>query len=216
MFRGTQLFLALSMRKWTATLFLMMSTLSVMAQNSFAGSLEYNISNIDFLTKDTIDGKLFIYARDSLVRISYLFSDGKNQETIHHLSQHKMLSLIEVEGQFFAIQIKDTASSRSAFTYHKKLAWRKIATLNCRQASVSFSKGTLLLYYFKKIDARYFVGFNNAPGLPIKGQIPTENGMMTFDLQKIDYRTPPQSLFMPDKKYKVMGLDAFIQWSKGQ
>jgi len=204
------------MLKKTTTLFFILTSLLSVAQKSFVGSLEYNVSSIDFLSKDTINGKLFIYARDSLVRINYRFSDGKNQETIHHLGQHKMLSLLDVDGQYFAIQIKDTVKTSRKYIYHKRLVWSNFIELKCREAVVEFPEGSSLLYYYKKIDARYFVGFKNAPGLPVRGQIPTENGIMSFELDKIDRRTPPQGLFMPDKKYKVISLEAFMQWSKQQ
>jgi hypothetical protein len=186
------------------------------AQKPFVGSLEYNITTIDFVSKDTIDGKLFIYARDSLVRINYLFSNGKNQETIHHLKKQKLLSLIEIDGLYFAVQIKDTVSESTNYKYHKNKAKKTIAGLKCREANVEFPEGNTLIFYSKEIDAQYFVGLNNAPGLPTKGQFPTENGLMAFELQKIDHRLPPQGLFMPDKKYKVLSLEDFLQWSNKQ
>ncbi len=186
------------------------------AQKPFVGSLEYNISTVDYVMKDTIDGKLFIYARDSIVRINYLFADGKSQETIHHLEKRKLLSLIEINGQFMAIQIRDTTPSNQLCVIHKNLNWERIAGVRCREANAEFELGNFALFYYKNIPARYFVGFNSAPGLPAKGKIPTENGYMAFELQKIDERTPPQSLFIPDKKYKVMILDAFLPWSNGQ
>ena len=186
------------------------------AQKPFVGSLEYNISTVDYVMKDTIDGKLFIYARDSIVRINYLFADGKSQETIHHLEKRKLLSLIEINSQFMAIQIRDTTPSNQLCVIHKNINWERIAGVRCREANAEFELGNFALFYYKNIPARYFVGFNSAPGLPAKGKIPTENGYMAFELQKIDERTPPQSLFIPDKKYKVMSLDAFLQWSNGQ
>jgi hypothetical protein len=65
-------------------LFTVLSQLLV-AQKPFVGSLEYNLVSVDLINKDTIEGKLFIYALDSLVRYNYLMSDGKKQESIHHL-----------------------------------------------------------------------------------------------------------------------------------
>ena len=62
-----------------------------LAQKPFTGSLEYNLISIDMVSKDTVEGKLFIYALDSLVRYNYLMSDGKKQESIHHLDQQKLL-----------------------------------------------------------------------------------------------------------------------------
>ena len=213
---AAQLFLALFMFKSMVTLFFMMTTLLIMAQKPFVGSLEYNITTIDLITNDTLDGKLFIYARDSIVRINYRMANGKNQETIHHLKKHKLLSLIEIDSLYFAVQIKDTAAKSTSIVYHKNKVRQTIAGLKCREANVEFPNGNTLIFYTKEIDAQYFVGLNNAPGLPTKGQFPTENGLLAFELQKIDRRTPPQSLFVPDKKYKVLSLDAFIQWSKGQ
>jgi hypothetical protein len=39
---------------------------------------------------------------------------------------------------------------------------------------------------------------------------------MAFELQKSDKRTPPIQLFIPDKKYKVLPLEAFLEWTQTQ
>lgn len=192
------------------TLFTVLAQLFV-AQKPFAGSLEYDLIHVNMISNDTVKGKLFIYALDSMVRINYIMEDGKKQESIHHLGQQKLLSLIEIDGHFFAVQIKDTATETEAYTFKKLKHKTRIQELPCREATVYFSKGQLPLFYTKKIDARYFVGLNSAPGLPVKGQLPTDNGFMVFDLQKVDPRQPPLQLFIPDKKYKVIGLEQFFK-----
>lgn len=184
------------------------------AQKSFTGSLEYNLVSIDLMNKDTIEGKLFIYALDSLVRYNYLMADGKKQESIHHLGRQKLLSLIEIDGQFFAVQINDTAKAEHTFQFHKNWKWQRIAGLSCREANTETAEGNFFMYFTKSIPACYFVGLEGAPGLPVKGQIPTDFGYMAFELQKVDRRQPPFSLFVPDKKYKVLPLEAFLEWSQ--
>lgn len=186
------------------------------AQKPFVGSLEYNLVSVDLINKDTIEGKLFIYALDSLVRYNYLMSDGKKQESIHHLSKQKLLSLIELDGHFFAVQIQDTVQENTGFQYQKTAAKQRVLDFKCKEAIFIFPKGQTPLLYTKRIDARYFVGLNGAPGLPVKGQIPTDNGYMAFELQKWDELTPPIQLFIPDKKYKVLPLSAFLEWTQGQ
>lgn len=184
------------------------------AQKQFTGSLEYNLVSVDLLNKDTIEGKLFIYALDSLVRYNYLMSDGKKQESIHHLGRQKLISLIESDGLFFAVQINDTAKKVSSYQFHKHWEWQRIADLRCREAEVATKIETKPMYFTKSIPNRYFVGLEGAPGLPVKGQIPTDFGYMAFELQKVDRRQPPFSLFVPDKKYKVLPLEVFLEWSK--
>ncbi|MFM7007228.1 MAG: hypothetical protein ACKOWX_08235 [Flavobacteriales bacterium] len=198
-------------------LFILLSiTLNCFAQKPFTGSIEYNLISVDLVSKDTVKGKLFIYALDSLVRFNYLMADGKKQESIHHLGQQKLLSLIEIDNLYFAVQIKDTATETEDYRYEKRRTKQTIQGLKCREATVFFSKGQVPIYYAKKISARYFVGFNNAPGLPIKGQIPTENGYIAYDLQQISFRQPPLSLFIPDKKYKLISLDNFLKRAQGE
>jgi len=204
------------MHKLILLLSFLFFNLFAFGQKPFVGSLEYNLVSVDMISKDTVQGKLFIYALDSLVRYTYLMADGKKQESIHHLKRHKLLSLIELDGQFFAVQIQDTAKAIENFRYMKTRSKKQIAGLKCREANVESAKGNALLYYSKTIDARYFVGMNNAPGLPVKGQIPTDNGYMAFELQQISSKTPPIQLFIPDKKYKVLPLDAFLEWTQTQ
>jgi hypothetical protein len=186
------------------------------AQKPFIGHLEYNIINVDLMSKDTIRGKLFIYALDSLVRYNYIMEDGKKQESIHHLGQQKLLSLIEFDAHFFAVQIKDSNTENTDFKYQRMHSKQRIQGLKCKEARVISANGSLPLFYTKKIEPRYFVGLKQAPGLPIKGQIPTSNGYMAFDLQKIDERQPPLQLFIPDKKFQLITLEAFLTLTQGQ
>lgn len=187
-----------------------------MAQKPFVGSLEYDVAKVDLISKDTIRGKLFIYALDSLVRFNYLLEDGSKQQSIHLLGKQKFISLIEIDSLFFAIQIKDTSAEKNNFSYRKNRAKRTIFGLKCREANVEFPDGNTLIFYTKSIDARYFVGLNSAPGLPVKGQLPTETGYMAFELTQMDKRTPPLQMFIPDKKYKVLSLDNFLKWAEEQ
>ncbi len=181
------------------------------AQKPFIGSLEYHLISVDFISKDTTEGKLFIYALDSMVRYSYLMTDGKKQESIHHLKRKKLLSLIELDGQFFAVQIVDSLSENSKLDYKAKRGKTNFNGLICKEAIIENTQGTTPLLYSKKIDSRYFVGLKGAPGLPVKGQIPTDNGYMAFELRNWNERTPPIQLFIPDKKYKVLPIEAFLE-----
>ena len=181
------------------------------AQKPFIGSLEYHLITVDFISKDTTEGKLFIYALDSLVRYNYLMTDGKNQESIHHLKRKKLLSLIEIDGQFFAVQIVDSLPENNKLDYKVKRGKINVNGLICKEAIIENTKGTTPLLYTKTIASSYFVGLKGAPGLPVKGQIPTDNGYMAFELRNWNERTPPIQLFIPDKKYKVLPLEAFLE-----
>lgn len=196
-------------------LFLIVPSLFI-AQKPFVGSLEYNIAKVDLISKDTIHGKLFIYALDSLVRFNYLLENGQKQQSIHLLGKQKFISLIEIDSLFFAVQIKDTSTEKNSLHYHKNRSKQTISGLKCREANVEFQDGNTLIYYTKSINARYFVGLNAAPGLPVKGQLPTETGYMAFELMQLDKRTPPLQMFIPDKKYKVLSLDTFLKWAEEQ
>ena len=181
------------------------------AQKPFVGSLEYHLITVDFISKDTTEGKLFIYALDSLVRYNYLMADGKNQESIHHLKRNKLLSLIEIDGQFFAVQIGDSLPENNKLDYKVKRGKINVNGLICKEAIIENTKGTTPLLYTKTIASSYFVGLKGAPGLPVKGQIPTDNGYMAFELRNWNERTPPIQLFIPDKKYKILPLETFLE-----
>lgn len=190
--------------------------LAFFAQKPFVGSLEYNVAKVDLISKDTIRGKLFIYALDSLVRFNYLLEDGAKQQSIHLLGKQKFISLIEIDSLFFAVQIKDTGMANTSYSYHKNKTKQRICGLKCREFNVEYPTGNTRIFCAKSIGARYFVGLNSAPGLPVKGQLPTETGFMAFELIQLDRRTPPLQLFIPEKKYKVLPLDSFLKWAAEQ
>ncbi len=187
---------------------------TLFSQKSFSGSLEYDIVSVDYLSKDTVQGKLFIYAIDSLIRINYLMQDGKKQESIYHINKHKYISLIELDQHFFAVQIHDTLEKNMDYRLLKNKNRKYIAGLKCKEAVLQYSDRNTLLYYSQTIPSQYFVGLNNAPGLPVKGQIPTDYGYMAFELQIINKQQPPISLFIPDKKYKILSLKSFLEWTQ--
>ncbi len=186
----------------------------ISAQKSFVGALEYNISKVDLISNDTLSGKLFIYALDSLVRFNYLLADGTRQESIHHIKKRKFLTLLQIDDHFFAVQIIDSSLLQDESRFYKTLRRKKIAGLRCNGGKTKHSGREESFYYFKKIPNHYFVGQVNAPGLPTLGRLATENGWMNFELQQIDFRPPPLALFVPDKKYTILSLNDFLQWAK--
>jgi len=207
--------LVLPMNKSLLLFCFLVYTKVILSQKPFVGSFEYNIQQVDLLTKDTTQGKLFIYALDSLVRFNYLLENGKKQESIHHLSKHKLLTLLEIEGQFFAVQILDTAKESREFNYQRTPQKLIIGQLKSQVGTVQFEGHQESLYWHKKISAKYFVGYNDAPGLPTYGRIPTDYGYMAFELLSHDQRKPPFLLFVPEQKYKVLTLAEFLDWTKG-
>ena len=109
------------------------------AQKPFVGSLEYNLVSVDLINKDTIEGKLFIYALDSLVRYNYLMSDGKKQESIHHLSKHKLLSLIEL---VFCRSNQRYSARKFGFSVPKNILQNTRPRLQLQRSRREFSEGS--------------------------------------------------------------------------
>ena len=127
------------------------------------------------------------------------------------MKRKKLLSLIEIDGQFFAVQIVDSLPENNKLDYKVKRGKINVNGLICKEAIIENTKGTTPLLYTKTIASSYFVGLKGAPGLPVKGQIPTDNGYMAFELRNWNERTPPIQLFIPDKKYKILPLETFLE-----
>jgi hypothetical protein len=177
--------------------------------------LTYRIERVD--VKDSVQAKMIIFARDSLIKIVNFSSDFGKQETIKHLIYQKKYVLIELDKEKFAVQIKDSTVDASAKTYafHPTKGHSKIAGLKGKKLAVKFTlvQDELAVVYTPKISAQYLGAFTDAPGLLLQYFVVNDHGLFKYTLESMDKKIPPLSLFMIPADYQKISLKAFIEKS---
>jgi hypothetical protein len=190
-----------------------------LSQNSehFNGTLTYRIERVD--VKDSIEAKMLVFARDSLLKIVNFNSEFGKQETIKHLTQQKKYVLIQLEEGNFAIQFKDDKSDTSSkpYTFKKQFGHVKIAGIRGKRLYFKheLAKNELTVIYTKKIDAKYLGAYEDAPGLLLQYYVVNDHGLYKYSLESIDQKIPPLSLFMIPADYQKISMKAFMEKTAG-
>jgi hypothetical protein len=182
--------------------------------NHFSGTLTYRIERVD--VKDSVQAKMIIFARDSLIKIVNFSSDFGKQETIKHLIYQKKYVLIKLGDEKFAVQIKDdTVDTAKTYAFQPTKGHSKIAGLKGKKLAAKFTlvQNELTVVYTPKISAKYLGSFMDAPGLLIQYFVVNDHGLYKYTLESIDKKTPPLSLFMIPADYQKISLKAFMEKS---
>jgi hypothetical protein len=179
----------------------------------FNGELLYDIERLS--PKDSIPGKMLIYAKDSLQRVVNFSSTLGKQEMIKHLRLNRSYVLITTTKGDYAIKTdfnvkKDTTES---YTFKKKFGSKRIAGIKAKRVSVSLSgvDNKFIFYYYPKIDAKYSGAYHKLPGLVVEYYVASENGLFKYTLNSIQYSQPPLGLFMIPENYKKVSLEEFMK-----
>ena len=193
-------------------LFLSLVTLSQKTR-VFNGELLYEIERVS--PKDSLPGKMLIYAKDSLQRIVNFSSVIGKQEMIKHLRLNRSYVLVTTTKGDFAIKTdhnlnKDTLE---AYTFKKKFGKKRIAGIKAKRASVTIRgvENKFTFYYYPKIDAKYGASYHKLPGLALEYYAATENGLFKYTLISLQNSQPPLGLFMIPDNYKKVSLEEFMK-----
>ena len=179
----------------------------------YNGELLYEIERVS--PKDSLPGKMLIYAKDSLQRIVNFSSVIGKQEMIKHLRLNRSYVLVTTTKGDFAIKTdhnlnKDTLE---AYTFKKKFGKKRIAGVKAKRVSVTLRgvENKFTFYYYPKIDAKYGAAYHKLPGLALEYYVATENGLFKYTLISLRNSQPPLSLFMIPDNYKKVSLEEFMK-----
>ena len=183
--------------------------------NHFSGTLTYRIERVD--VKDSVQAKMIIFARDSLIKIVNFSSDFGKQETIKHLIYQKKYVLIELEEGKFAVQIKDNLNDSivKSYVFKQSHGHEKIAGVKGKKILVKFTlvQNDLTVVYTTKIASKYLGSFPDAPGLLLQYYVVNDHGLYRYTLESMDKKIPPLTLFMIPADYQKISLKAFMEKS---
>lgn len=178
----------------------------------FSGELIYEISNIQL--EDSIQEKMLIYAKDSLLKVINFSTTMGSQELIKHLRLDKSYLLISTTKGSYAIKTdyNKHIDTTSTLTYKKVLGRKTFCGKKAKKLKVTFKDidKKFYFYYFKDIPSKYSSAYQFLPGLPVEYYIPTDQGLIKYQLASFKSMETPLQLFMIPENFKKVTLEEFL------
>lgn len=185
-------------------------------QKPFCGVLEYKASLElpDSLKQFEKSWGVKIYTNDTITRIETETDQLGLQTYIRNIAKNKAYLLLELEGKKFAIQThlnsSDTIKDRG-YTVKKKMGSKKIAGLKCKKYWVQDKNTTGFYCYFtKSISNKYLMVYPEVPFLAVDYYIPTNDGLIHYELVSIKRELVDRNLFGVPSDYEKITFEEFI------
>lgn len=191
----------------------------LIAQKSdpFLGMLEYKITPRDSAMKHIIPESIMIlYTNDTISRMENQTNQLGKQIVIRHMKKNKSYLLLETELGKFAIQTDlskvDTVSAESKYIFKKKICRTKILGKKANRVLVSHPsfEEEIEFLYFKDISNKYNNVFDELNGLPVKYSIASADGVLNYQLIRINRFIPDRNLFGIPSDYERVSFDEFL------
>lgn len=186
-------------------------------QTSFCGMLEYKISVRDTALRSLFpDNSMFIYTNDTILRVENFTSQLGKQVVIRHMEMQKSYLLLDTPIGKYKIRTDETATdtvkAERKFSFKKKLFKTQIVGRKANRMLVSHPEfeTPIEFLYFKKIPSRYSTFYSEMPGLPVRFSVPTADGIIDYELVKMNEYTPNRDLFGVPSDYQLVTFDEFL------
>lgn len=185
---------------------------------TFTGILEYKITSRDTSLRSILpDNSMYIYTNDTIMRMENFTDQLGMQVTIKHMEKNKSYLLLNTVAGKFAIQTdlsaqKDTSKHKSKYTFKKRIFKRKFLGMKANRIIASHPdlEEPIEFLYFKKILGKYNPTFEEIPGLPVRYSVVTADGVIDYELTKINRYTPNRDLFGVPSDFERVTFDEFL------
>ena len=158
-----------------------------------------------------------LFTNDTIVRLETQTDQVGDQVYIRHMELNKAYLLLSFDGANYAIQtdleenrVKDTVPPR--YTITKKHGSKKIAGIKCKKYYILDNGQTEGNYgwFAKKISNKYLEVYPEIPGLAVDYYLPTQDGLVRYEL--ISYTPGPvnRDMFGIPSDYKKITFDEFV------
>ncbi|MGB0915306.1 MAG: hypothetical protein ACPGVI_04495 [Crocinitomicaceae bacterium] len=186
-------------------------------QIPFTGVLEYKITPRDTAnTALAAENSMFVYTNDTITRTENFTGQLGKQVAIRHMEKDKSYLLLITDLGKFAIQTdhskSDTTTKVSQYEFKKKSMKTTIAGKKANKMLVSHPnfQEPIEFLYLKEYSNKYINIYPEIPGLLVKYSIATEDGILDYELVKINEYTPNRDLFGIPSDFERITFDEFL------
>lgn len=189
-------------------------------QEPFQGKLVYSIEMADTAMQKYIPTRtMIVYTNDTIVRIENETSQLGKQVVIKHTILKKSILLLQNGDTKYAIQTdlskedpKKNDTLKPTYTYKKKLGKRKILGMKANRLLMisKTQKASLEILYLKQYSPKYIDAYSDAPGLPVRYFLNTDDGVVVYTLVYMEKTTINRDFFGIPSDYKKVTFDQFL------
>jgi hypothetical protein len=186
------------------------------AQAQLSGMLVYQV---DLLSADTMNPQnhwqVVVYTNDTMVRVETQGGPFGKQVYIRHMVLNKAYLLLAMDGQKFAIRTdlanksKDTSLN---YTVKKLVGSKKINGIRCKKYKITDVGAPMgyVCYFAKKIPNKYIEVYQDIPGLALDYFLPSQNGLIHYQLVQYEAQVLDKNMFGIPSDYKKVTFEEFM------
>jgi hypothetical protein len=162
------------------------------------------------------------YTNDTLVRVETETGQFGTQVYIRHMELNKAYLLLAYDDKKYAIQTdlnkrpqNDTLAP--GYTIKKKFGSKTIAGIKCRKYFVRDKDQPEGYYcwFAKKVPNKYLEVYPDVPGLAVDYYLPSQDGLIHYELVKFTPQPVHRDLFGIPSDYKRVTFDEFVNTVSG-
>jgi hypothetical protein len=186
------------------------------AQAQLSGMLVYQV---DLLSADTMNPQnhwqVVVYTNDTMVRVETQGGPFGKQVYIRHMVLNKAYLLLAMDGQKFAIRTdlanksKDTSLN---YTVKKLVGSKKINGIRCKKYKITDVGAPMgyVCYFANKIPNKYIEVYQDIPGLALDYFLPSQNGLIHYQLVQYEAQVLDKNMFGIPSDYKKVTFEEFM------
>lgn len=194
----------------------LLTAFSGFSQKSFSGTLKYKAT---VMAPDTNavwkSWNVTLYTNDTVVRVETETEQFGVQVYIRNMSLNKAYLLLELDGNKYAIQTdlsKKNDSISKSYTVQKKMGSKKIAGLKAKKYFVKDENTEGFYCYFsKKLSNKYLQVYPEVKGLALDYYIPSQDGLIHYELIEKKEQQVNRDLFGIPSDYKRISFEEFMR-----
>lgn len=186
------------------------------SQKPFSGSLTYRAS-ISYADTNLVikEWKVKVYTNDTIVRVETETGQFGTQVYIRHMELGKAYLLLELDGKKYAIQTTLTKKADTIpanYTVKKMFGSKTINGVKCKKYFVKDKDADGFVCYFaKKIGNKYLEVYPEIPGLAVDYFLPSQEGLIHYELVDQKAETVNRDLFGIPSDFKRITFEEFLR-----
>lgn len=205
-----------NMNRFIGALSILLLTTYGFSQEHFSGILKYKASIMRPDTNSVAKSwNVTLYTNDTVVRLETETNQFGVQVYIRNMTLNKAYLLLELDGNKYAIQTdlsKKTDSIPKTYTVKKKMGSKKVAGLKAKKYLVTDDNTEGYYCYFsKKLGNKYLQVYPEVPGLAVDYYIPSQEGLIHYELLEKKDQPVNRDLFGIPSDYKRISFEEFMR-----
>ncbi|MGV3609497.1 MAG: hypothetical protein ACO1N0_01015 [Fluviicola sp.] len=189
---------------------------SAFSQRPFSGLLKYKAT---VMAPDTNkvwkSWNVTLYTNDTVVRVETETEQFGVQVYIRNMTLNKAYLLLELDGNKYAIHTdlsKKKDSIQKGYTVTKKMGSKKIAGMKGKRYLVKDENTEGYYCYFsKKLGNKYLQVYPEVSGLALDYYIPSQDGLIHYELVEKKEESVNRDLFGIPSDYKRISFEEFMK-----